>query len=84
MAYGNDFSQIYGRQGLDYFFLSCPIYALRDLLESVLAYLDICQSWEELGKLNKDRRKTKGKSPVGELGRAFSVYCYCCPRQKGF
>lgn len=73
VAYGNDFSKIYGRRGLDHFFLSSPIHALRDLLEHVLAYLDICQSWEELGKSDKDRRKTKGKSPVGELGRAFSV-----------
>lgn len=73
VAYGNDFSQTYGRQGLDYFFLSSPICALRDLLEQALAYLDICQSWEELGKLDTDHRKTKGKSPVGELGRAFSV-----------
>lgn len=33
VAYGNDFCQIYVRQGLNYFFLCSPICALRDLLE---------------------------------------------------
>lgn len=37
MAYGNGVSQIYGREGPDYFFLSSSNYALRDLVESAFA-----------------------------------------------
>lgn len=37
VAYGNGFSQIYGREGPDYFFLSSSNYALRDLIEPAFA-----------------------------------------------
>lgn len=71
MAYGNDFSRIYGRQGLDYFFLSSLIRALLEQVVCIPGYLpELGRTW---GKLDKDQRKTKGKSPVGELGRAFAV-----------
>lgn len=67
MAYGSDFSQIDGKQGLNYFF-PFSVCALRDLLEQVLAYLDVCQSWEEFGKLTKDQRKKENLHQESQVG----------------